>query len=53
MEYLTVREAAEKWNISPRMVQQFCVTGRIPGARNHIGRDGGERRAVPEELPCD
>ena len=23
MEYLTVRETAEKWKISPRMVQQF------------------------------
>ena len=33
MEYLTVRETAEKWNLSPRMVQQFCMQGRIPGAR--------------------
>ena len=32
MEYLTVRETAEKWKISPRMVQQFCTAGRIPGA---------------------
>ena len=33
MEYLTVRETAEKWNISPRLVQQFCIAGRIPGAQ--------------------
>ena len=32
MEYLTVRETAEKWNLAPRMVQQFCIDGRIPGA---------------------
>lgn len=42
MEYLTVREAAEKWNISPRMVQQFCVTGRIPGAQKF-----GKSWAIP------
>ena len=33
MEYLTVRETAKKWNISVRMVQQFCTAGRIPGAQ--------------------
>ena len=33
MDYLTVREIAEKWNLSIRMVQQFCTQGRIPGAR--------------------
>ena len=33
MEYLTVRETAEKWNISPRLVQQLCTAGRVPGAR--------------------
>lgn len=33
MEYLSVRETAEKWNLSVRMVQQFCAQGRIPGAR--------------------
>lgn len=33
MEYLTVQEAAEKWNLSKRTVQQLCADGRIPGAR--------------------
>lgn len=36
MEYLTVKETAEKWNLSDRMVQQFCVQGRIPGAQKLI-----------------
>lgn len=33
MDYLTVQETAEKWGVSRRMVQQFCIDGRIPGAR--------------------
>ena len=33
MDYITVREAAEKWNISLRLAQKFCTEGRIPGAR--------------------
>ena len=33
MEYLTVREIAEKWGVSQRMVQRLCVDGRISGAR--------------------
>jgi DNA-binding CsgD family transcriptional regulator len=32
MEYLTARQAAEKWDLSPRTVQQLCVQGRISGA---------------------
>ena len=44
MEYLTVRELAEKWNLSVRMVQQFCTAGRIPGARKF-----GKSWAVPAD----
>lgn len=33
MEYITVREAAEKWNISLRLAQKLCTEGRIPGAQ--------------------
>ncbi len=33
MEYMTVKEAAEKWNISPRLVQRYCAEGRIEGCR--------------------
>lgn len=32
MEYLTVREMAERWGISSRMVTIYCKEGRIPGA---------------------
>jgi len=31
MDYLTIREAGEKWHISGRMVTYYCVAGRIPG----------------------
>ncbi len=31
MEYITVKEAADKWNISPRRVQKLCEQERIPG----------------------
>lgn len=33
MDYITVQQAAEKWNISPRLAQQYCADGRIPGAQ--------------------
>ncbi|MGB4379914.1 MAG: helix-turn-helix domain-containing protein [Bacillota bacterium] len=32
MDYLTAKQAAEKWNISPRRVQVLCEQGRIKGA---------------------
>ncbi len=32
MEYLSAKEAAEKWGISNRMVNYYCVAGRIEGA---------------------
>lgn len=33
MDYMSVREAAEKWNISQRWVQQYCIDGRIKGVK--------------------
>lgn len=30
--YLSIREAAEKWGVSERRVNQYCAQGRIPGA---------------------
>lgn len=44
MEYLTVRETAEKWRLSDRMVQQLCIDGRIPGAQKF-----GKSWAIPAE----
>ena len=32
MEYLNIKEAAEKWDISEQSVRRFCRLGRIPGA---------------------
>lgn len=32
MEYLSIRQTAEKWGISVRRIQTLCVNGRIPGA---------------------
>lgn len=32
MEYLTVKEMAEKWGISGRRVNSLCNEGRIAGA---------------------
>ena len=32
MEYMTVYDAARKWNTSERLVQRYCASGRIAGA---------------------
>lgn len=32
MQYMTIREAAARWNISERRVQQMCKSGEIPDA---------------------
>ncbi len=50
MEYITVREAAEKWQISQRLVQQHCTSGRIQGAKKF-----GASWAIPAdaEKPAD
>jgi len=31
MEFLTTRQAAQLWRISPRRVAILCAQGRIPG----------------------
>lgn len=31
MEFLTTKQAAELWGISPRRVAILCAQGRIPG----------------------
>ena len=30
MDYMTLKEAAEKWSVSPRRVNYYCAGGRIP-----------------------
>lgn len=37
MEYITVREAAEKWCVSERRINQYCTEERIPGAERFGG----------------
>jgi len=32
MDYLSVAQIAEKWNISPRSVRNYCAEGRVSGA---------------------
>ena len=48
--YLTVKEVAEKWGVTPKRVQVLCVAGRIEGA-SKFGREW----AIPEdaERPTD
>ena len=50
MDYITVREAAEKWNISLRLAQKLCTEGRIPGAQKF-----GSTWAIPAnaDKPAD
>lgn len=31
MQYMSVSQAAEKWNVSERSVRNYCAEGRIPG----------------------
>lgn len=37
MEYITVREAAQKWGISVRLVQRHCAAGRVGGVQKFGG----------------
>lgn len=32
MKYMTLKEAGERWSVSPRRVNYHCAGGRIPGA---------------------
>ena len=32
MDYMTLKEAAEKWGVTPRRVNYYCAGERIPGA---------------------
>ena len=42
--YLTIKETAERWNITARSVQKMCSDGRIPGAQRL-----GNAWAIPED----
>lgn len=32
MEYITIQEAAGKWDLSERRIQVLCTSNRLPGA---------------------
>lgn len=32
MRYLSIKQTAEKWNLSKRWISDLCAGGRIPGA---------------------
>ena len=44
MEYITVKEAAKKWNLSERRLQTMCNEGLIPGVMKF-----GHAWAIPRE----
>ena len=33
MEYMTIKETAELWNLSQRWIQTMCANGKIEGAK--------------------
>lgn len=37
MDYMTLREASEKWGVSSRQINYYCTDGRIPGAVKMAG----------------
>lgn len=44
--YMSIKEVAEKWDITPRRVRVLCETGRIEGAAK-LGREW----AIPIDAP--
>lgn len=44
MDYMTIKEAAEKWGLSVRRVQEICVNGTVPGVMKF-----GREWAIPKD----
>lgn len=44
MDYMTAREASEKWGITQRRAQVLCAQGKIPGAVRF-----GNNWAIPKD----
>jgi len=44
--YISVKEAAERWDISPRQVQKLCNEGRVDGAVQFV-----TVWAIPKDAP--
>ena len=43
--YMSVQEAADKWDITVRQVQKICSDGKIPGAMRF-----GRAWAIPSDI---
>ena len=37
MDYMTLKETAEKWGVAPRRVNYYCAGERVPGAVKMAG----------------
>ncbi|MDR2519568.1 MAG: helix-turn-helix domain-containing protein [Eubacteriaceae bacterium] len=46
MDYVSTKEAAEKWSVSERRVQKLCEEQRIPGAVRF-----SRVWAIPKDVP--
>lgn len=55
MNYLSVKETAELWDVSPQMVRRLCIEGRVTGAvladRGWIIPDFAEKPERQDTLP--
>ena len=45
-EYISTKEASEKWNLSIRRIQILCTKGRVSGAEKH-----GKVWMIPSSFP--
>lgn len=53
MEYITVAEAAQRWGVTPRLVQSYCARERIDGAEKFSGSwHIPENASKPQDLRC-
>ena len=41
--FLTVREVADKWNMSVRNIQNLCAAGKLEGAVKFGNAEGGQQ----------
>lgn len=37
MDYMTLKEAGQKWNVTPLQINYLCAAGRIPGSVKMAG----------------
>ncbi len=44
MEYMTIKDAAKKWGLSERRVQEICVLNKVPGVIKF-----GHEWAIPKD----